>query len=359
MNQLADRLENVAPFLAVEFLGNTVVLWGIALLAAVVAWLALMVVRGRLASRLERLAERTSTRTDDLVVHLLRKTSGLFLAIVAVWVGLQVLDLATQVATVARSILIVSAIIQAGLWGNRAVGLWLSWRSEALAESDPGAMTTLHGLSYVVRLIVWSAVLLLVLDNLGVDVTALVAGLGVGGIAVALAVQNVLGDLFASLSIVLDKPFVIGDFVIVGEHLGTVEKIGLKTTRVRSLSGEQIIFSNSDLLSSRVRNYKRMDERRVAFQVGVIYQTPVAQLEAIPELAREIIESQERVRFDRAHFKGFGDSAYLFEFVYYVLSPDYTEYMDVQQAINLGLCRAFEEREIEFAYPTRTIHMAG
>jgi small-conductance mechanosensitive channel len=211
----------------------------------------------------------------------------------------------------------------------------------------------------VVRLAVWSAALLLMLDNLGVDVTALVAGLGVGGIAVALAVQNILGDLFASLSIALDKPFVIGDFVIVGDFMGTIERVGLTTTRIRSLSGEQLVFSNSDLLASRIRNYKRMQERRVAFSVGVTYQTSPDTLEAIPGMIRELIENQQTTRFDRAHFKAFGDSAYLFEIVYYVLDPDYNRFMDTQQAINLGICRRFAEHGIEFAYPTRTVHFAG
>ena len=153
--------------------------------------------------------------------------------------------------------------------------------------------------------------------------------------------------------------FVIGDFVIVGDFLGTIERVGLKTTRIRSLSGEQIVISNSDLLSSRVRNYKRMQERRVPFGVGVTYQTPVAKLEAIPNMAREIIEAQEDTRFDRAHFKGFGDSAYLFEFVYYILSADYNRFMDVQQAINLEICRRFEADGIDFAYPTRTVHFGN
>jgi small-conductance mechanosensitive channel len=189
------------------------------------------------------------------------------------------------------------------------------------------------------------------------DVTALVAGMGIGGIAVALALQNILGDLFASLSIVLDKPFVIGDFIIVGELMGGVEKIGLKTTRVRSLSGEQLIFSNSDLLNSRIRNYKRMQERRIPFGFGVTYQTTPDQLEAIPALIKSIIECEEGLRFDRAHFKGFGESSYDFEVVYYINTPDYNAYMDAQQTINLALCRGFAERGIEFAYPTRTIHM--
>ncbi len=183
------------------------------------------------------------------------------------------------------------------------------------------------------------------------------AGLGIGGIAVALAVQNILGDLFASLSIVLDKPFVIGDFIIVNEFLGTVEHIGLKTTRIRSLSGEQVIFSNADLLRSRIRNFKRMFERRVTFSIGVTYQTPSDKLERISALLKEIVVKQPKARFDRAHFKEFGDSALIYEVVYYVQNPDFNVYMDIQQAINIEIVRRFEEESIEFAYPTRTIHV--
>jgi len=194
---------------------------------------------------------------------------------------------------------------------------------------------------------------------MGVDITALIAGLGIGGIAVALALQNVLGDLFASLSIVLDKPFVIGDFIIVDDLLGTVEHIGLKTTRVRSLFGEQLVFSNSDLLNSRIRNYKRMHERRIVFSLGVTYQTPYEKLAAIPDIIREIIELQEQVRFDRAHFKEYGDFALEFEIVYYMLVPDYNAYMDTQQAINLALYERFEKEGISFAYPTQTLYVSA
>ena len=189
-----------------------------------------------------------------------------------------------------------------------------------------------------------------------------------GGIAIALAAQNILGDLFASLSIVLDKPFVVGDFLIIGDFLGSVEKVGIKTTRLRSLSGEQLVFSNNDLLNSRIRNYGRMYERRVVFSLGVTYQTPSEKLKRIPDIVRkaveaqenvrEAVETQEDVRFDRAHFQKYGDFALIFEIVYYVLSADYAQYMDVQQAINLRIYEDFEENEIEFAYPTQTVYVS-
>ncbi|MBW2550586.1 MAG: mechanosensitive ion channel family protein, partial [Deltaproteobacteria bacterium] len=183
----------------------------------------------------------------------------------------------------------------------------------------------------------------------------LVAGLGIGGIAIALAVQNVLSDLFASLSIVLDKPFIPGDFVVVGDMAGSVEHIGIKTTRIRSISGEQLIFSNADLLGSRIRNFGRMRERRVVFSLGVTYQTPADKLEGIPGMIRESIEAQDQVRFDRSHFASYGDSALNFETVYYVGSSDYATHMDILQAVNLAIYRKFASEGIEFAYPTQTL----
>jgi small-conductance mechanosensitive channel len=231
------------------------------------------------------------------------------------------------------------------------------YRKEQAAE-DPGLATALGAVGILAQGIIWAIFLLLILQNLGIQITALVTGLGIGGIAVALAVQNVLGDLLASLSIVLDKPFVIGDFVVVGEFSGTVEHVGLKTTRVRSLSGEQLVFSNSDLLGSRIRNFKRMQERRVAFTVGVTYGTGADKLERIPGMIREVVEGRELVRFDRCHFKSYGDFSLNFETVYYVLLPDYTSYMDVQQAINLEIYRRFQDAGIEFAFPTQTIFLA-
>ena len=256
-----------------------------------------------------------------------------------------------------NTVAIILLVFQGGLWVSAASLRFIHIRREDELQENPGVVAAMDVLSFVVRVAIWSVVLLLMLDNLGVDVTALVAGLGVGGIAIALAAQNILGDLFASLSIVLDKPFVVGDFLIIGEHLGTVEKVGIKTTRLRSLSGEQLVFSNNDLLSSRVRNFGRMYERRIVFSIGVTYQTSADQLKRIPELLKQAVEAQDDVRFDRAHFQKYGDFALIFEIVYYVKSSDYATYMDIQQAINLKIFRDFEEAGIEFAYPTQTLYL--
>jgi small-conductance mechanosensitive channel len=345
-------------FLQNEVLNNEVWLWFVALGIFLFVGLVLRVVMRRLVRRLRRVTAKTPGRFDDLLVELLAKTRFLFVLVVALYAGSLILALPDAAERALRALFILALLIQAGFWGDGIATFWIRRTASRKMEDDAATATSLAALGFVAKVAIWSIVALLALDNLGIDITTLIAGLGIGGIAIALAVQNVLGDLFASLSIIVDKPFVIGDFIIVGDLMGTVERIGLKTTRVRSLSGEQIIFSNSDLLASRVRNYKRMYERRVVFPFGVIYQTPPEVLESIPETVREIVEDQPNVRFDRCHFKSFGDFSLDFETVYYVLDPDYNIYMDRQQAINLGIARAFEARGIEFAYPTQTVYLS-
>jgi len=337
------------------FYSNPVWMWLLAVAIIAFVWFVLRVVMRRLVTRLKRYADRTEGRFDDLLVELLAKTRFLFVLIVAFYAGSLILTLPDAAERALHGLFVLGLLIQAGYWGDGVVTFWIRRTARRKLEEDAATATSLTALSFVAKAVVWVVVVLVALENFGIDITALVAGLGIGGIAIALAVQNVLGDLFASLSIIVDKPFVIGDFIIVGDLMGSVERIGLKTTRVRSLSGEQIIFSNSDLLGSRVRNYKRMYERRVVFPFGVTYQTPIDALERIPETVRQIVESQQNVRFDRCHFKSFGSYSLDFETVYYVLVADYNVYMDRQQAINLAIMRTFEDAGIEFAYPTQTL----
>jgi small-conductance mechanosensitive channel len=263
-------------------------------------------------------------------------------------------------AVLVRNALVrVVVLVQAAVWVNAFIGFWAQRHRERNLEKDKASVTTMNAAAFLLRVALFSVVLVLALDNAGFEVSALLASLGVAGIAVALAVQTIVADIFASLSISLDKPFVIGDFIIVDKHLGVVEYVGLKTTRIRSLWGEQLVFSNNDLLNARIQNYGKMTERRVAFTFGVLYQTTHEQLEAIPPMVREVIEGIELTRFDRAHFFKFGESSYDFEVVYYIGSADYNLYMDIQQAINLGIVRGFADRGIEFAYPTRTVYVQG
>lgn len=336
-------------------MGNSFLNWSISTVILAGLCFLLLMVRKILAKRLGDWSSKTQNYIDDLVYEVIRRTHFVFLLSISIYAAIQFLILPGRARTIVDTIVILILIWQGAIWATAASSLFLKHYREKKLAADPSVATSLGALEFVLKLVLWTLALLLALDNLGIDVTALVASLGIGGIAVALAVQNILGDLFASLSIVLDKPFVLGDFIIVGDLMGTVEHIGLKTTRIRSLSGEQLVFSNSDLLNSRIRNFKRMFERRVVFGFGVIYQTPLAKLKTIPATVKSIITSIEHTRFDRAHFARYGDSSLDFEVVYYVLVPDYNTYMDIQQEINLRLFEHFEREGIEFAYPTRTI----
>jgi len=344
----------MTEILAKSFLGNTLSSWGVAAGVALATLLLLWMLRNLVKKRLAALAESTETVVDDLVVAILEGTRPGFLFIVALWGGSRALQLNPRVQGMTNFVFIIVVVIQIGLWATTALMKWLSIvREEKSGQGE--ALTWLSGIEWVGKILIWSVVLLMALENLGVDITGLAAGLGIGGIAVALAAQSILGDLFAAFSIYIDQPFVIGDYLVVGSYNGTVEKIGMKTTRLRSLTGEQLVFSNSDLVGSRIQNFGRLEERRAAFSVGVTYDTPTAKVEKIPGIIQDVVESQDHVRFDRSHFKEFGDSALIVETVYYVLLPAYQTKMDIQQAINLDLKRRFEAEGIEFAFPTQMI----
>lgn len=301
------------------------------------------------------------SRTAALLGGVLVGTRSAFLYFLAVCAGLQVLEIPDRLTHMVDALASAAVLLQMALWCNAAIAAWLQQArrpidSGAEAGTEAAHITgSMAVLGFLAKLAVWTIVFLLFLDNLGVDITALVASLGIGGIAVALAVQNVLGDVLASLAIVLDKPFQTGDFIVADDTLGTVEYIGVKTTRLRSLSGEQVICANADLLKTRIRNFKRMAERRIRFGFGIVYQTAADVVEQIPEMVRGVVEAQPDTRFERAHLLAFGESALEFEVVFHVLDPDYNRYMDVQQAINIGLMRRFEREGINFAYPTRTL----
>lgn len=224
-------------------------------------------------------------------------------------------------------------------------------------ENDVSKIKNLQGVLIVFKVLIWGLGFILILDNLGYKVSTVLAGLGIGGIAVALAAQTIFKDLFSYFIIVFDKPFAVGDFIIVGDLMGTVETIGLKTTRIRSISGEELIFSNSDLTDSRVKNFKRMYNRRVVFSIGVTYDTTLENLKKIPGIIKSIIESIKDTKFDRAHFFKYGDFALIYEVVYFVVGSDYNKYMDIQQEINFKIKEEFDKLKIEFAFPTQTVYV--
>ena len=320
----------------------------------------LMTLAVRLAlSRLAKLSGRTANRADDMLVEVLSGTSRWLLALAALLIGVGMLDLPARWASRVGQLWFLALALQIALWANRAVTIGLhrhALRHAGAAGNPVSAAATL--ISWGLRTLLWSVIVLAMLSNIGINITAFVASLGVGGIAVALAAQSVLGDLFASVAIAVDKPFEIGDFIVFGSVAGSVETVGIKTTRIRSIGGEQIVMSNTELLKQTVSNYKRLKERRIVFGFGVTYAASADQAEAIPALVKRVIEASDRLRFDRAHFKGFGESSLDYEVVYIVLAPDYALYMDQQQRINLELMREFAASGIEFAFPTRTVYVS-
>lgn len=335
---------------------STLIHWTFGLCAFVASTLAFAFIKRLLSRQLRHIAQKTSNSIDDVFADIAASPAVAGNLGVALLVALIPLHLNEQVERGMRQAAMVLLLLQGTLWLNQSIALGVGlWKKKS--ELGVGSQTAAAAVVFIARLALWSMALLSAFSLLGIRVTGLVAGLGVGGVAAALAVQNVLGDLFSSLSIFFDRPFDLGDFITVGDLMGNVESIGLRSTKVRSLSGEQLIFPNSDLAGCRIHNYRRMTQRRVPFHLGVTYDTSAELLRRIPQIVREIIEAEEYTRFDRCHFQVFGDFALVFETVYYVLSADYGRFMDVQHRINLAIIERFRSDGIEFAFPTQTLHV--
>ncbi len=348
---MIEKLESLIP-------GTEYDHWLVLLVLASVVFAVLDFIRTLAAKTLKKLASKTETKWDDLVAELILGMKHWAVFMLALVLALPFSRLEPRPAGVIHKIAIVLAFVQVGLWGGMVVNQWVAGKS-ASSDGQQASLTGYKVLGALGKVVLWSILLLLTLDNLGVNVTALVAGLGVGGVAVALAVQNILGDIFCSFTILLDKPFEVGDAINVGDITGEVVQVGIKTTRIRSITGEEVVLSNADLVGSRIRNFRRMNERRAIFALGVVYGTSREKLEKIPGLLQGIIQAESQVRFDRSHFKSFGVSSLDFETVYWVLDRDYKVFMDVQHRINLEIFRRFEAEGIEFAYPTQTVYVNG
>lgn len=333
--------------------------WAYAIGLFVLVLTGLFLIRSIVALQLKRLGAIHGLGFLEYLRQILDATRVSFLIAIAALAGLMQLELTPIYEKWGRYAAVVIFVLQAALWANRALSVWLDRAFESHKAVNPSGVTHLLVVGLLLRILLWSLAMLMILDNLGFNITTLVASLGIGGVAVALAVQNILGDLFSSVSIALDKPFVIGDFIVINEYMGTVEYVGLKTTRLRSLGGEQIIISNTELLKRQIRNYKRMEERRISFEFSISYDTPYHLIEKIPAMVSSIVKStSDLTRFDRAHFRNYSESALQFEVVYYVLTPDFNKYMDIQQEINLAILREFRRHGVNFAFPTRTLYLA-
>jgi small-conductance mechanosensitive channel len=348
---------NPMAILEQTYFGNTVLQWTTALVVAVVVLVTIRIFKAVAVRRLRKLAERSTTNIDDLIVDLLASTKFFLILGISLYAGTMVLDLPGDSRDLVTKLAVLIFLMQATLWGNYFIKFLVSQFVEARLEEDASTATMVNAFGFVARLIFFSVVFLVALGTVGFDISGLVTTLGIGGIAVALAVKDILSDLFGSLTIALDKPFVLGDFITTGDYAGTVEHIGLKTTRLRSSTGEQLVFSNADLLGSRLRNYKRMDERRALMNLGVTYDTSAEKLSAIPSILEKIIDKHELARFNRAHFAEFGASSLDFQVVFWVTKPGYQDFMDTRQAINMEIYRRFAAEGIEFAYPTQTLYV--
>jgi small-conductance mechanosensitive channel len=348
MTELEKLLQTV-------YFGNTVWAWGVAATIIVALFLGLLLLRRLIRAKYRRLEATPEQELLEVPLRIASSTTVLFLLVTAVFAGLQSLHLPPNPARVALTLFTICTFWQIGIWASNAVTGAIKRR--AILQHDRAAAGSLGIINFLARATIWSLVLLLTLDNVGVEIKPLLAGLGIGGIAVALAVQNVLGDVFASLSITLDRPFVVGDALSVDDFNGTVEYIGIKSTRLRSVNGEQIIIPNSNLLSSRLRNNSRLSERRVVLGLSVDHSTPRSALERIPRQMRELIESHQDVRFDRAHFSRIGPTSFDFEAVYFVLKPDYGLHMDILQDVNLKLVDALERDGVSLAQPVQRLFL--
>lgn len=337
--------------------GNRILDYLICLAIFVVGFLVVRILRAIVFKRLEKWAEKTSITLDDFLVVIFEKALIPLLYFGVFYLGLRSLSLNPSFSRAVEVIGILFLTVIAvrfviGIVHYTIKDVWLKKHHHPVREQ------TLKAILPAIKVVIWGLAIVFLLDNLGFKISTVVAGLGIGGVALALASQTLLKDLFSYFSILFDRPFEVGDFLILDDYLGSVEHIGIKTTRLRSLSGEQIVISNTDLTDSRVRNYKRMDKRRVLFKLGVVYQTSLERLKEIPTIIKEVIEKVEETNFDRAHFASYGDFSLVFEVVYWVMDRDYNKYMNIQQEINLRIGEEFRKRGIEFAYPTQTLFLS-
>ncbi len=336
--------------------GNTVSDYLVSLLILVLGCAAVRFLGHPLFNRLLRLTRRTKTHTDDHFAVSIKKflfpaayTAIFYLAVIRLSLGVNVARLFVLAVIAAETAL------GAGFLSSSAVYVFKRyWGKKMPGTDNPFGLKVIAA---SLRILIWGIALILFLDNMGFKVNTMIAGLGVGGIAIAFAAQSILADIFCFFTIFFDRPFEIGDFIIAGDKSGTVENIGVKTTRLRALSGEQLVFSNADLTGSRIQNFKTMEKRRVLFTLGVTYDTTHDKLALIPEIIKSVVGEVPDTLFGRAHFTAYGAYSLNFEIVYFVLSGDYDQYMDVNHQINLRIKEEFNARGIEFAYPTSTVLM--
>ena len=345
---------NYNAILQVSFYSNTIQEW---LLFAAILLSAILILRtfkSTVLRRLKTLADKTETEIDDFLLEVFENKVYLYFYFLAFYFSCKYLHLSPAAAKnlgiagkVAFSLLLISILSDCASYFFREY-IFKERASGSQKKQFTGVIT-------IANVIIWSFGLILVLDNLGVKIGALMTGMGIGGVAVALAAQAVLKDLFSYFAILFDRPFDVGDYIATGQYSGTIEYIGIKTTRIRSIDGEEIICSNSDLVEDRLRNYKRMQQRRVVFKVGLTMDTSTEKMRQMPAALERVIKSVSGITFGRAHFAAYGDYSFVYEAVYTVESPDYNVYMDKQQELNFKLKDELDKLGVRLSYPTQTV----
>ncbi len=316
-----------------------------------IVFLAFYLFRSIVIIRLVKISKKTTNTIDDAVVAVLKTISLPFALAISILAGLW----AVEVSVMGSTAFLVICVLIITYQVSRALSVLLDHSVEKLAGK--GNVAAFQGLRTIIRILVWVGGIVFLIGAMGYNITSMVAGLGIGGIAIALAAQSMLSDIFSSFSIYFDKPFSVGDSIINGTQEGTVERIGLKTTRIRSPRGEEIVISNQALTSAVVQNLGKIERRRSVDLLGIDYATPNKKLENLQDDLREIVSSVELATFDRLFFKNFGASALEWELVYHIESGNYTEFLTSKHKINLALKQYFEKQKIELAYPTQTVHV--
>ncbi len=342
-------------FLGISFLGNTVMEYVIAAGVFIAIVLAITVFKKYILYLIKKIAQKTKTELDDLIINIIESVHYPFFLALALFVAMHFLETGKQIMDLAYFILLLGTIYYSVKILNTIIDFLVKEYNKKNNGKEKGTPRALDYLARFSKAVLWFLALLLLLSNLGFDVTALMAGFGIAGLAIAFALQNILSDVFYFFSIYFDKPFVEGDFLIIGDDLGTVEKIGLKSTRLKTLRGEELVMSNNELINSRIHNFKKMHYRRIQFGFGVVYDTTIKKMNKIPEIVKNAVASVPKTRLDRVHFKEFGDFSLNYEIVYFLDTDDYNIYMDAQQKINLEIKKEFEKEKIDFAFPTYKI----
>jgi small-conductance mechanosensitive channel len=353
---MIDNLSKKVGLTPEVLLGNPLSDWLSAAIVALLVWTILWALRRFVARHYESYAKGAHPALIQLVAYLISNTTRVFSIGIAVYAGQEILTLPDKIQRVVDKTVMLLLLLQIGIWAGRTVRFYLEMKRRERG-ADRVFAGSLDIINFVARVLIWAFITLLALDNFGVNITALLAGLGVGGVAVALALQNVLGDLFASLSIALDKPFMVGDSLTIDSYIGTVEHIGIKTTRLRSESGEQIILSNADILKSRLRNFGRLQERRILATIRVGYETPADKLREIPQLLRDVVLEYGQARFERCHLTTLAESCVQFDLSYFIQQPNVNPPLDLQQAVNFRIIDELRRAGIEFAYPTQLVYV--